>query len=60
MNKTNNKTMIKTYDKIANATYIVLNETTERGAAKKTVRVSEHCLVDLDAEGFPLGVEILH
>lgn len=50
--------MIKTEDKIANATYYILEPTTSRKVAK-TVEVSPICNVDIDEEGYPLGVEVL-
>lgn len=48
----------KRYDKEANASYYYLDATTQRTVAK-TVEVSEHCLVDVDSEGYPIGVEVL-
>lgn len=51
--------MIKTHDETVNATYYTLEPTSDRKFAK-TVVVSERCNVDIDAEGFPIGVEVLH
>lgn len=50
--------MNRTYDKVANASYTVLDETTDRTVAK-TVEVSRHCNVDIDKDGFPIGIEVL-
>ena len=50
--------MLKTHDEVANASYYVLDETTDREVAK-TVQVSERCNVDVDKDGYPLGVEVL-
>lgn len=50
--------MKKTYDDAANASYYILNETVNRTVAK-TVQVSPICNVDIDVEGYPLGIEIL-
>jgi uncharacterized protein YuzE len=50
--------MIRTYDKTANASYTVLNETSNRTVAK-TVQVSDKCNIDIDKDGFPIGVEVL-
>lgn len=46
-----------TYDPEADALYIELKE----GKAVETVIVdgNEHCLVDLDEKGIPIGIEIL-
>ena len=52
--------MKKTHDKMANATYYVLEPTAEGRKVAKTIQVSERCNVDIDAEGFPVGVEVLH
>lgn len=40
------------------ATYIPINPTSQRKVVK-TVKVSPICLVDIDEEGYPIGVEIL-
>jgi len=50
--------MKKTHDKTANATYYTLDATNSRKISK-TVQVSERCNVDIDEDGFPLGVEVL-
>lgn len=50
--------MFKFHDETTNATYIVLNETADRAVAK-TVEVSEICNVDIDKDGFPIGIEII-
>lgn len=44
--------------KIGDYTYITLNSTSQR-VIKKTVKVSPICFVDIDSEGYPIGVEIL-
>lgn len=45
-----------TTDKVANASYTVL---THNRTVAKTVQVSEHVYVDLDAEGYAVGIETL-
>lgn len=50
--------MNKTEDKTAGATYYTLEPTSQRKVAK-TVKVSDICNVDIDKEGYPLGVEVL-
>lgn len=50
--------MRKTHDKTANATYYCLEPTTARKISK-TVPVSSRCNVDVDEEGYPIGVEVL-
>ena len=51
--------MNQTFDKEANASYYILDVTANRKVAK-TVVVSEVCNVDIDDEGYPVGVEVLH
>lgn len=48
--------MRTTHDEIANASYTVL---TDNRTVAKTIVVSEHCNVDIDAEGYPVGIEVL-
>lgn len=50
--------MHKTHDEQTNASYYILEPTTQRTVAK-TVVVSERCNVDIDADGYPIGVEVL-
>jgi len=40
----------------ANATYIYIRQGDK---VAKTVKVSDHCNVDLNEEGWPIGVEII-
>lgn len=47
---------LQTHDSVANASYTLL--AVNRTVAK-TVVVSEHCNVDIDAEGYPVGIEVL-
>lgn len=49
---------MKEVDKTANATYYTLNQTSQRKVVK-TVKVSKICNVDIDEEGYPIGVEVL-
>ena len=51
--------MKTTHNSVANATYYLLDETAIRKVAK-TVPVSDFCNVDIDLDGYPIGVEILH
>ncbi len=51
--------MIKTFDEIANASYYVLEPSPNPNKVALTVSVSERCNIDLDANGFPIGVEVL-
>jgi uncharacterized protein YuzE len=44
------------YDKEANALYITLRE----ARIASTNEVTDNLIVDLDAEGSPVGIEILH
>ncbi len=44
------------YDQEANALYITLRE----AQVAKTNEVTDNFIVDLDAEGRPIGIEILH
>jgi len=48
--------MVTTHDDAANASYTILRH----GKVARTVQVSERCNVDVDGEGFPLGIEVLH
>lgn len=50
--------MKKVTDETVNATYYYLDPTMARTVAK-TVRVSERCNVDIDADGYPVGVEVI-
>lgn len=50
--------MKKTHDEVANATYYYLEPTSQR-TVSKTVSVSDKCNVDIDEDGFPLGVEVI-
>lgn len=50
--------MKKTHDKTVNASYYLLEPTSPRKVFK-TVEVSERCNVDIDKDGFPVGVEVL-
>lgn len=50
--------MKKVTDETSNATYYYLDPTMARTVAK-TVRVSERCNVDIDVEGYPIGVELI-
>ena len=53
--------MKKKHDKVAKAFYYylaVFGSTGNRQVAK-TVPVSDHCNVDLDDTGFPIGVEVI-
>ena len=43
------------YDKEADALYIRLM----RGTVARTVEVSDRCVIDLDAQGGTLGIEVL-
>jgi len=49
-------TPIKTTSSITNVSYTVL---THNRTVAKTVVVSEHCNVDIDAEGYPVGIETI-
>lgn len=50
---------IKTDDEVANASYYTLDQTSQRKVAK-TIQVSERCNVDIDKDGFPVGVEVIY
>jgi len=49
-------TPIKISSSIPNVSYTVL---THNRTVAKTVVVSEHCNVDIDAEGYPVGIETI-
>ncbi|MBI2137101.1 DUF2283 domain-containing protein [Candidatus Woesearchaeota archaeon] len=48
------------YDKAADAAYIYLVYPIGKGEAKKTVELRENIILDFDAKGKLLGVEILN
>ena len=50
--------MKTTYDKIADAVYIYL-EDSKKGNVKKTVRINENVLIDIGKNDKILGIEIL-
>lgn len=50
--------MKKTHDETANASYYTLEPTADR-KIDHTVQVTPRCFVDVDKEGFPIGVEVL-
>lgn len=51
--------MLKTHDGTTNATYYLLEPMSNRKVAKTKV-VSDICNVDIDANGYPIGIEVLH
>ena len=48
------------YDKEADAAYIYLENSIKNGEAKKTIELNDNIIVDFDAKGRMLGVEILN
>ena len=48
------------YDKEADAAYIYLEATIKEGEAKNTIEVNDNIILDFDAEGKLLGIEILN
>ena len=47
------------YDKEADAAYIYLAGDIKEGGAKKTIELNDNILLDFDAEGKLIGVEVL-
>ena len=53
-------TNMSTKSDAVNVRYVYLQDiTTDRKPVSKTVKVSDHCNVDLDEDGYPLGIEII-
>lgn len=50
--------MEKTTDPTTNATYYMLDPTMAR-TVSKTVKVSDRCFVDIDDDGYPIGIEVI-
>ncbi|MBI2576976.1 DUF2283 domain-containing protein [Candidatus Woesearchaeota archaeon] len=48
-----------TYDPDADAAYIYVKFPIKRGEAKNTVAINENIIVDFDAKGKMLGIEVL-
>ena len=48
------------YDEDVDAAYINLKHPIEEGDAKKTVKVNDNLILDYDAKGKLIGIEILH
>ncbi len=48
------------YDKEVDAAYIYLKYPIKDGEAKQTIELNRDLIIDLDAEGNPIGIEILN
>ena len=48
------------YDKEADAAYIYVEYPIKKGEAKKTIELNENIIIDFDAKGKLLGMEILN